>query len=101
MSKYNNLVTSSDALTFINTKGISFNLLSDSNVTTVNYNIDEIIKEKAMSMKSQNKILKSEIIILNHKLKVCTDYLELLNVASADDMNTMKSIQQILNEVLS
>ena len=57
-----------------------------------------VVKKNA-SMKDQIKLLKADNIILNHKLKLCTDYLESLERASADDIKTMKPIRVILTQL--
>ena len=57
-----------------------------------------VVKKNA-SMKDRIKLLKADNIILNHKLKICTDYLESLERASADDIKTMKPIRVILTQL--
>lgn len=99
----NNINSSYYPLTYT-PSATQLSFVSGTSVQSISINgMDDLVTssvvKKNASMKDQIKLLKADNIILNHKLKLCTAYLESLERASADDIKTMKPIRVILTQL--
>ena len=91
---------SATQLSFVSgTQSISLNGMDDLAASSIVRLVTSSVVRKNASLKDQIKLLKADNIILNHKLKLCTAYLESLERASADDIKAMKPIRDILGQL--